>query len=230
MGKVFEWILSVNYRVGISGASGRMGTEVTALLRSGYVCAETCFELSTSASQSVDVWIDFSHPEATLALLSRSASPVVIGTTGFTPDQLGEIARHAQSRPLLFCPNTSVGINLLTRWVQEASGLAGLGFVASVAEDHHVHKKDAPSGTAKRLLEALKNAGFAETPVHVTRAGSIVGNHTVRFISDGEEIVLQHRVTDRRIFARGALWGARYLLQQKSPRLYTFDEVRIENH
>src|SRR5690606_24677515 len=126
--------------------------------------------------------------------------------------------------PVLLCPNTSIGMNRMSAMLVLAKPLASQGFACVVEEDHHKAKKDSPSGSAKRLLEALAKAGFDAPQVHVTRAGSIVGNHRVRFIADGEELVVEHRVTDRKIFARGALHGAQFLLKQKEPRIYRFEE------
>lgn len=236
------------YKVGILGASGRMGREVAALLADGFTLGPDAFELSDGVTLSgrllslegmplrtledperepVHVWIDFSRPEGTLALLKKTDRPVVICTTGFTPDQLNLVEATARTRPLLLAPNTSAGMQVMGQMVKATASLTKLGFTAVLDEDHHVHKKDSPSGSAKRLLDQLRQAGYPETPVHVTRAGSTVGTHTVRWIADGEEILVQHRVTDRRIFARGALWGAQFLLRQTKPRLYFFDEVSV---
>jgi 4-hydroxy-tetrahydrodipicolinate reductase len=175
--------------------------------------------------EPVHVWIDFSRPEATLALLEKTDRPVVVCTTGFTPAQQKQLEIYAQKTPLLLCPNTSPGMQTMVEMVRGTGHLLPLGFTTVLEEDHHRHKKDAPSGTAKRLLTVLEGTGFEGTQVHVTRAGDIVGNHTIRWIADGEEILVQHRVTNRRIFAKGAVWGAQFLLKQTIPRLYSFEEV-----
>jgi 4-hydroxy-tetrahydrodipicolinate reductase len=236
------------FKVGLMGASGRMGREVAALLADGFTLNSDAFELSDGVTLSghllsiegmplrtlrdperepVHVWIDFSRPEGTLELLRKTDRPVVICTTGFTPEQMGTIENHARTRPLLLAPNTSMGMHIMGQMVKAAAPLSQLGFTTVLDDDHHVHKKDAPSGTAKRLLDQLQFAGFESTPVHVTRAGTTVGTHTVRWIADGEELLVQHRVTDRRIFARGALWAAQFLLRQTKPRVYLFDEVSV---
>lgn len=234
------------YKLGLLGASGKMGQEVSALLSEGFTVGTDTFELAdgitqTGRLQSIDgvelrtfeqdprepvhAWIDFSRPEATLQLLESTKEPVVICTTGFTSAQKKTVEEFARTRPLLLAPNTSLGIKVLSRLIGEASALADHGFSVVLEEDHHKDKKDSPSGTAKRLLEVLEKAGFGPAQVHVTRAGSIVGNHTVRLIAGGEELSIRHSVTDRRIFARGAVIAAHFLLKQKTPRLYTFDEV-----
>ncbi len=234
------------YKVGLLGASGRMGQEVASVLSEGFTQGADAFELADGITRSgrlvslegmtlrkmeeperepVHVWIDFSRPEATLELLARTDRPVVICTTGFSPEQREEMEQYAGRVPLMICPNTSVGVNLMSHFLSQTSALKALGFAAVLEEDHHQNKKDAPSGTAKHLLEVLAAAGYGDVQVHVTRAGSIVGNHTVRLIGDGEEIVIQHRATERRIFARGALCAAAFLLKVKAPGLYHFDEV-----
>lgn len=248
MGKISRRV-GLIYKVGLMGASGRMGQEVASLLADGFTLGPDAFELSDGVTLSgrlltlegmplrtlneperepVHVWIDFSRPEGTLALLEKTDRPVVICTTGFTPDQRGRLEELARTRPLLLCPNTSPGMKVMNLMIRQAESLSGLGFKAVLEEDHHLSKKDKPSGSAKHLLEVLRQAGYEDVQVHATRAGSIVGNHTVRLIADGEELLVQHRVTERRIFARGALWAAQFLLRQKQPRLYFFDEVTID--
>jgi 4-hydroxy-tetrahydrodipicolinate reductase len=239
----------VIYKVGLLGASGRMGQEVAALLSEGFTLGPDAFELADGVTltgklttiegmelrtfdeperEPVHVWIDFSRPAGTLQLLEKTDRPVVVCTTGFTKEEQSKLEAHARRRPILLCPNTSPGMKVMGEMMGAAGLLASHGFSAVLEEDHHRHKKDAPSGTAKRLLELLERHGFSDVQVHVTRAGNIVGNHTVRLIADGEELLVRHRVTDRRVFARGALWGAQFLLRQKEPRLYQFDEVTVD--
>lgn len=234
------------YKIGILGASGRMGQEISAVLAADPVVGGDQFEVCDGITQSgrvqsvdgielrtmqdpprepVHGWIDFSRPEATLALLEKVRVPVLIGTTGFTPEQLRRIEARATEIPILLAANTSVGVNWFTQVLEHGPRLAKHGFVAELSEAHHKNKKDSPSGTAKRLLQSLESVGYAQAPVHVTRAGSIVGTHTVSFIADGEEITITHRATDRRVFAKGALAGMHFLLRQKTPRLYRFEEV-----
>jgi 4-hydroxy-tetrahydrodipicolinate reductase len=237
----------VIYKVGILGASGRMGQEIAALLSNGFALGSDSFELCDGITQSgrlqsidgmplrlisdpprepVHVWIDFSRPEATLDLLQSISTPVVIGTTGFKEPELEAIRAFAKTYPVLLCPNTSPGMSVMLRIVRETAPLGRLGFATVLHEEHHKHKQDSPSGTAKRLLSALEEAGFDSTQVHVTRAGSTVGTHTVRWVAEGEEILVEHRVTDRRVFAKGALLGASFLAKQTVPRVYRFEEIQ----
>jgi 4-hydroxy-tetrahydrodipicolinate reductase len=233
------------YKVGILG-TGKVGKEIAALLSDGFVLGDDRFELSDAISESgslqsiegipvrqwgeperepVHLWIDFSRPEGTLRLLEQVSTPILIGTTGFTPEQLSYVQAYAKRFPVLLAPNTSPGMKAVLRMTSESAGLGSLGFTTVLEEDHHRFKVDAPSGSAKRLLGLLKEIGFQNTQVHSTRAGSLVGTHTVRWIGEGEEILLQHRVTDRNVFAKGALWGARFLVKQTKAKLYTFEEV-----
>jgi 4-hydroxy-tetrahydrodipicolinate reductase len=237
----------VIFKVGLLGASGRMGQEIASLLADGFTLGADAFVLADGITRSgrlqslegmplrtfgeesrepVHVWIDFSRPEGTMALLEETDRPVVIGTTGFTPAQMETIEAFARKSPVLLCPNTSVGMNLLNAMLAQTATLASKDFAVVLEEDHHKLKQDAPSGSAKRLLESLTQAGFENPTVHVTRAGSIVGTHRIRFIADGEELVLEHRVTDRRIFAKGALHGAQFLLHRKEPRVYRIEEMK----
>lgn len=223
-----------------------MGKEIAALLSDGFVLGEDRFELSDAISESgrlqslegipvrhwgeperepVHLWIDFSRPEGTVRLLKEVATPVLIGTTGFTADQLAKIQAYSSRFPVLLAPNTSPGMKAVLGMVKESASLNALGFASVLEEDHHRFKVDAPSGSAKRILALLEELGYRNTQVHSTRAGSLVGTHTIRWIGDGEEVLLQHRVTDRNVFAKGALWGAQFLMKQTKAKLYSFEEV-----
>jgi 4-hydroxy-tetrahydrodipicolinate reductase len=221
-----------------------MGLEIAGLLAEGFSRGTDTLELSDAISASgrlssidgipvrlmsepprepVHVWIDFSRPAGTIALLEQIDCPVLIGTTGLGDSERTLIDAYARRHPVLLGANTSPGMALMTRMLRSVS-VSG-DFAAVLEEDHHRHKKDAPSGTAKTLLQILHEQGHPDVQVHVTRAGAIVGTHTVRFIADGEELSLQHRVTDRKVFATGALLGALFLARQKTPRLYGMEDV-----
>jgi 4-hydroxy-tetrahydrodipicolinate reductase len=176
------------------------------------------------AWEPVHVWIDFSRPEGTLRLLETISTPVLIGTTGFTEGQLEKIKAYAQKQPVLLAPNTSPGMNLMMAFLRRVPVPESLGFDRVLNEEHHRYKKDAPSGTAKGLLEIL-NEGGPPLQVNVTRAGGIKGTHSVKWVSDEEELVIEHRVIDRKVFAKGALLGARFLLKNKVPGVHRMEEV-----
>lgn len=153
-----------------------------------------------------DVAIDFSLPEGfdpVLALCVARGRALVAGTTGLEAAQRGALEAAAGSIPLLWASNFSVGVAVLNELVERAAR-ALPGWDCDIVESHHVHKKDAPSGTALTLGQAAGSAG-AQVHYASLRAGDIVGEHTVQFAGLGERIELTHRATHRDIFARGAL-------------------------
>ena len=173
-----------------------------------------------SGAPPFDVAIDFSLPEGfdpILALCVERGAPLVSGTTGIDAAQHGALARAATRIPLVWATNFSLGVAVLAELVERAAS-ALPGWDVDIVESHHVHKKDAPSGTALTLGQA---AGSAGQPVHYAslRAGDIVGEHTVQFAGLGERVELTHRATHRDIFARGALHVARALVD-RSPGAY----------
>lgn len=234
------------YKVGILGACGRMGTEVAALLSEGYRLGSDTFELSDAVDssgkfvsvegtpvrditdpprESVHVWIDFSRPAATLEFLKSSErEPIVVCTTGFTSQELQALSEASTQRPLMLCPNTSLGVSLLRSMLEQAP-LPSMGFKVAIDEVHHERKVDAPSGTAKALAEDQRKRGYDNISMHSVRAGGVVGEHTVRFISETEEVVVVHRAFSRTVFAVGAVRAAQFLLGKKTPGLYTLQDM-----
>ena len=200
--------------------------------------------LEASLDGPMDVVVDFSSPPASLAIAeacARAGTPLVVGTTGFEPEQKAKLAGFADRIPLLVSPNTSRAVNLLMRLVGEAARALGDSADIEVVERHHRLKKDAPSGTALRLAEVAARAigsdrmthgrhGLigerprGEIGVHALRTGDNPGEHTVVFGLMGECLELSHRALNRDGFARGALDCAMYLAG-KPPRLYTMEDV-----
>lgn len=191
--------------------------------------------------------IDFSTPAATMKLLDAAAArkkPLVIGTTAFSPEETGRIRKTADVVPVLFSPNMSRGVNVLFRLTEIAAGVLGPDYDVEIFEAHHRFKKDAPSGTARRLVEIVKSAmkglGGAkevdgrsgmtgertnsEIGVHAMRGGDIVGDHTVYFVTAGERIELTHRATSRDALARGAV-AAMEFCAGKPAGLYSMYDV-----
>lgn len=173
-----------------------------------------------SGVPAFDVAIDFSLPEGfdpILALCVERGVPMVSGTTGIDETQQGALATAATRIPLVWATNFSLGVAVLAELVERAAA-ALPGWDVDIVESHHIHKKDAPSGTALTLGQAAGSAGQA---VHYAslRAGDIVGEHTVQFAGLGERIELTHRATHRDIFARGALHVAR-ILAGRAPGAY----------
>lgn len=237
------------YKVGILGATGRVGREIASFLSQGFQFKSDFFELSDAVASSkkwtriedievrlleepsrenVHIWIDFSRPEATIKLLETIHTPIVIGTTGFSEPQLKQVRDYSAKHPVLLASNTSLGLNAMGEFLERFPSKETFPAEVILTEEHHRHKKDAPSGTAKTLLEMLKRRGREDVQVHVTRAGNIVGVHSVKFVAEDEEIEIIHRVSERRVFARGALVAAQFLLTQKQPGMYSMREVFLE--
>ncbi len=195
-----------------------------------------------------DLVIDFSLRDATLplsGLAGEHGKPMVIGTTGHDAEDRKAIESEASRIPMVWAGNFSTGVNLLFYLTQQTARVldARSGFDPEVIEMHHRLKKDAPSGTADRLLEILKDSrklgaddishgrlGMVgerkdgEIGSHALRGGDIVGEHTVMFAGLGERIELTHRATDRKIFAAGALKAANWAANQ-APGLYSMQDV-----
>jgi 4-hydroxy-tetrahydrodipicolinate reductase len=168
-----------------------------------------------------DVAIDFSLPEGfdpVLALCAGRGRALVSGTTGLEPAQRQALEAASRQIPLLWASNFSVGVAVLNELVERAA-LALPGWDCDIVESHHVHKKDAPSGTALTLGESAQRGG-AQPRYASLRAGDIVGEHLVQFAGQGERIELVHRATSRDIFARGALQAAARLAGREAG-LYT---------
>jgi 4-hydroxy-tetrahydrodipicolinate reductase len=216
---------STPIRLLIHGATGRMGAAllrlaaadrrlqaVAAASRRGAACGDVP-GLATDRlgdAPAFDVAIDFSLPEAfdpLLALCRDRGAALVSGTTGLAPAQLAALDAAAASIPLVWAANFSLGVAVLAELARRAA-LALPGWDADIVEAHHVHKKDAPSGTALMLGRAVADGRGAPPHYASLRAGDIVGEHTVQLSGIGERIELVHRATDRDIFARGALEAA----------------------
>ena len=177
-----------------------------------------------------DVLIEFTLPEVTLAhvqLAQPLRKPMVIGTTGLGAPQQEALRAASKIIPIVFSPNMSVGVTVLFELARAAVQQLGPGYDVEIVEAHHRHKKDAPSGTAKRLAEVVASARH-ETPeaipVHAIRAGEIVGDHTVIFAGPAERLELTHRAQGREVFAQGALRAARFVVTQP-PGLYDMSHV-----
>jgi len=193
------------------------------------------------------ILIEFSVPEASLAharLVARQGGRAVIGTTGFTAAQRGELAAIGRSIAILVAPNMSVGVNVAFRILADMARMLGDDYDVEIVETHHRFKKDAPSGTALRMAEVVAEAlgrDLAKTAIYdrhdklaersrkeigiaALRSGDVVGEHTVSFGALGERLELTHRAQSRDNFARGALRAARFIATAK-PGLYSMQDV-----
>ena len=225
--------------VHINGSRGRMGQAVAAAVKEAglVIAAETDVGDDIRAAMArADVVIDFSSPAATPEIVRHAlelGKPVVIGTTGHEAAERKRLLASAGGVPCVWAGNFSVGVNLLFALTRRASAVLGSDYDAEVVEMHHRFKKDAPSGTAARLLEiileerklsveALRHGreGLTgerkptEVGVHALRGGDVVGDHTVIFAALGERVELSHRASDRSIFARGAVRAAQWVVDR----------------
>jgi 4-hydroxy-tetrahydrodipicolinate reductase len=233
-----------------SPTSTALGRDAGELAGIGSIGVAVTGDLSSALAQA-DVVVDFSSNLATAANLAacrRARKPLLIGTTGYPSELTRELDSAAREIPLLVAPNTSVGVTLLIELVEKAAQALPPEFDIEVIEAHHRTKRDAPSGTALALGNAAaagrRGAGESltarelgssriggteprregEIGFAVIRGGDIVGEHTVLFAGSGERLTLSHSATDRAIFARGALQGARWLYGQR-PGRYSMRDI-----
>lgn len=181
-----------------------------------------------------DVVIDFSLPEGTeqvLAAARRYGKPLVCGVSGLNDTQMEKLESTARDVPVLYDRNMSLGVAVLQRVLREAAAALGPGFDVEISETHHVHKKDAPSGTALKLGEAVAavrgDMDPADIRYQVERRGEVPGDHEVVLSSPTEELRLAHSVTTRQVFADGALRAARWLVNRDAG-LYCIDDVLFD--
>ncbi|MFH1460708.1 MAG: 4-hydroxy-tetrahydrodipicolinate reductase [Candidatus Omnitrophota bacterium] len=178
---------------------------------------------------NVDLIIDFTQPAATINLLKTALKykkPVVIGTTGLNPDEIAQIKTAAAKIPIVFSPNMSKGVNLLFRLVKETA-VKLTGYSIKIKEAHHIHKKDSPSGTAKKIAQIISQkikTEIKDSDIEAIRKGEIIGDHEIKFESDLDTIVLSHSAKTRDIFAKGAIDAAKWLIKRPAG-LYNMQDV-----
>jgi 4-hydroxy-tetrahydrodipicolinate reductase len=194
-----------------------------------------------------DVLVDFTFPDLTLenaAFCKANGKMLVIGTTGMSDAEKEQLAAIAESVPVVFAPNMSVGVNVALNLLRTAAAALGDDYDVEIIEVHHRHKKDAPSGTALRMGEVVADAlgrnlkecavygreGFTgertkkEIGFETIRAGDVVGDHTVLFATEGERIEITHKASSRMTFAKGAMRAALWL-SDKPAGLYDMQDV-----
>jgi 4-hydroxy-tetrahydrodipicolinate reductase len=215
------------------GAAGRMGKTISDLANgdSEIDVVGQCDlgDPIEPAMKNCDVAIDFSNADAITevsAAVLQHRKPLLIGTTGHSQEQRRLIEETAQSLPVVFASNFSIGVNVLFWLTRKAAEQLGGDFDAEIIETHHKMKKDAPSGTAKTLAEVLKATKKTQTEISIQsiREGDVVGEHTVIFRGPSERLELTHRAASREIFARGALRAAKWIINQP-PGLYSMQDV-----
>ena len=236
--------------IGIIGSEGRMGAALKAAIAEAGAALSGGIDVGgdpIALAKMSDVLVDFSSPKALVGNLGAAVAagrPILIGTTGLDEDHHRTIDDAARHIAVLQTGNTSLGITLLARLVKEAAARLGPDWDIEIAELHHRHKVDAPSGTALLLGEAAATGrgiplsrhsergrdghtgprapgaiGFASL-----RGGSAAGDHTVMIAGEGERIELTHRAENRSIFARGAVKAALWLTGMPAGR-YGMDQV-----
>jgi 4-hydroxy-tetrahydrodipicolinate reductase len=247
-------------RIIIHGCCGKMGKVVAAAAESSpdieiaagvdVTAPETApeFPFFTDPRECdvpADVMIDFSSPKALPRLLEAAVSrqlPVIVATTGLSQEDHEQVQKAAARIPIFKSANMSLGINLVSELAQKAASVFGDRFDIEIVEKHHNQKKDAPSGTALLLADAINEVflgarryvygrhGRAEQReisdigIHAVRAGTIVGEHEVIFAGRDEIVELRHSAASRQVFALGALQAARFL-RGRAPGLYSMKEM-----
>lgn len=243
--------ISTPLRLVINGSKGRMGH---ALIAGADADPELTVVAEIDAGDSLadvlsgcDAVIDFTHADATTAVAkacAQAGKALVIGTTGHDNAARAEITACSREIPIVFAPNFSVGVNTLFWLTRKAAEILGPDFDLEVVEMHHRLKKDAPSGTARRLAEILTEVrdlqydsdvrhgreGMvgertrAEIGMHAVRGGDVVGDHTVIYANVGERVELTHKASSRDTFAKGALRAAKWAAG-RAPGLYDMQDV-----
>ena len=216
--------------IGELAGIGQLGVVTTADIASGLLGADAVIDFSVAAAVP-----------SLLSVAARQKIAVVSGTTNIDDAVKKALDRAAQSVPVMWAPNMSLGVQVLAELVEQAVKRLGLGFDVEITEIHHRKKVDSPSGTAKRLAEAARNARAdlreihgrsgdvgartdEEMAVYGLRGGDVVGDHTVYLFGQGERLELTHRASNRDVFAHGALAAARFLAGKPAKR-YTFADV-----
>ena len=196
--------------------------------------------------EEADVIIDFSHPSLLTPILSYAAQkggiPAVLCTTGYSAEQVEALKTAAQTQPVFYSRNMSLGINLLIELSKKAAKVLGDLFDIEIIEKHHNQKIDAPSGTALMLADAIASVRDGETQyvydrhaqrkkrekseigLHAVRGGTIVGEHEVVFAGNHEVITLSHSAQSKELFATGAVNAAVYMCG-KGPGLYDMSDM-----
>ena len=225
-------------RVAIAG-TGRMGQAIAASL-----AKQDDMELVglwgreddlASLVEAADVVIDFSLPDGTeqvLAAVERLGKPLVCGVSGLSDEQMAALDHVAASVPVVYDRNMSLGVAVLEHSVREAARSLGADFAVEIAEVHHVHKKDAPSGTALKLGEAVAEArgeqGTGSVKFQSERRGEVPGDHDVVMRSPTETLTFGHSVTTRQVFADGAIRAARWVVGKPAGR-FLMRDVLFDN-
>lgn len=198
-----------------------------------------------NCKEHVDVIVDFSHPnnlEQLSAYVRKNHTPVVIGTTGFNETQIKEIHHLKEYAPVVFTANFSLGITVFGRVLKQIAPVLKDSFDIEIVEAHHNQKVDAPSGTAKLLLNCcnpdkefeevfqrpLVGKRGKEIGVHAIRGGNVAGDHTVMFLGEDETFEITHKAGSKQIFVNGAVHACKFIVD-KPNGLYTMEDILFGN-
>jgi len=230
-------------KLAVSGSMGRMGQRITALAladkkfkiaalleRPGATGSVEGIKISPSneSLKGCDALIEFTTPDATIANLKACVKHkvgMVIGTTGLTDAHKKEIKKASAKIPIVFSSNMSVGVNVFFKISQMLSKKTPDTYIVNMTEAHHIHKKDAPSGTAKTIAEIIEAASSKKVKnIESIREGEIIGDHKVIFESADDTIIIFHHAKSRDIFAKGSLVAAKFL-KGKKKGLFNMQDV-----
>ncbi|MFA5062682.1 MAG: 4-hydroxy-tetrahydrodipicolinate reductase [Candidatus Omnitrophota bacterium] len=232
-------------KLGIAGVCGKMGRRIFELASS-----DKDFELTLALEKKgtpaigkdigklkisssidglflTDVFVDFTVPEAaeaTLDYVAKYRKALVLGTTGLSDPQIRKIEEISRVVPVVFSPNMAIGVNVLFEILPQIAKKLGPDYSIEIVEAHHKTKKDAPSGTAKKMMEILSEATGRQIPAHAIRLGDIVGDHTIVFCGNSERIEIKHQAHSRDLFVLGALRAAKWIFG-KPAGLYSMQDV-----
>lgn len=228
----------------LNGANGRMGTEIANLTLDSELYEIACgvdsytekersfpvYKTLWECKEEFDVIIDFSNASGLEDLLSyavKNKKPVIVSTTGHSPEQKELMKKAAKEIPLFFSANMSFGINLLIDLAKKAASLLGEDYDIEIVEKHHNQKLDAPSGTALAIADGISDVSVKEyvydrhsvrkkrdkkeIGISSVRGGTVVGEHEVLFLGPDEIIEIKHHAASRRVFAEGALRAAAFM-------------------
>ncbi len=243
----------------LCGANGKMGKFITdAVNKRDDIKIVAGVDLNTESSagfpvyasigevcEAADVIVDFSHPallDSILDYVSKKNIPAVLATTGYSAEATAKIRKAAETAPIFFTFNMSLGVNLLVSLAKKAASVLGDAFDVEIVEKHHNQKLDAPSGTAVMLADAINEVFDGEMNyefdrhskrekrpakqigIHSVRGGNIVGEHDVIFAGHDEVITLSHHASSREVFALGAVKAALFM-KGKTAGLYNMNNM-----
>jgi 4-hydroxy-tetrahydrodipicolinate reductase len=198
--------------------------------------------------EEADVIVEYTSPKSTLEHLQealRYKKAMVIGTTGLSKIETDKIKKASNKIPIFFSPNSSISVNLIFDVLDKIAKVLGDEYNVEIVETHHVHKKDAPSGTAQKMAEIIASARKKQPSkvisygrkgrtqsrpaeqicIHALRAGNIKGRHEIKFISEEDEIVITHDAFSRSIFAKGAVKAIKFIAERKKGLFTTKDLI-----